>query len=171
MNVRDRVIGLRRVKSSDLRPNPRNWREHPDSQRSALRGLLGEVGIADCLIAFESKRAGGALTLIDGHLRRNEEPDIEWPVLVLDLNDDEADKVLSTLDPLAGMATTNVATLTELLDDIEARRPDVKNLLAEIAKNEGVEVPDFEPVGIDAQSRLDEKSKIQCPRCGNEFER
>ena len=31
------------------------------------------------------------------------------------------------------------------------------------------EVPDFEPVPEDEQSRLDEKAKVQCPECGNEF--
>lgn len=29
--------------------------------------------------------------------------------------------------------------------------------------------PDFEPVGMDEQGRLDEKKKVQCPECGHEF--
>lgn len=29
--------------------------------------------------------------------------------------------------------------------------------------------PDFEPVGIEDQGRLDEKAKVKCPECGHEF--
>lgn len=38
-------------------------------------------------------------------------------------------------------------------------------LLAEI----GGHVPDFQPVGADEQPRLDQKSPITCPHCGEEF--
>ena len=30
-------------------------------------------------------------------------------------------------------------------------------------------VPNFEPVGIEEQGRLDEKKKVTCPECGHEF--
>ena len=29
--------------------------------------------------------------------------------------------------------------------------------------------PDFEPVGMEEQGRLDEKAKVECPECGHEF--
>jgi hypothetical protein len=32
-----------------------------------------------------------------------------------------------------------------------------------------VKPPEFEPVGIDEQGRLDQKSPIKCPYCGEEF--
>lgn len=37
----------------------------------------------------------------------------------------------------------------------------------------GLDVPkmDFEPVGMDEQPRLDEKTPITCPNCGHEFTR
>jgi len=31
MQIRDRIIGLRRVRASELRPSPANWRTHPDA--------------------------------------------------------------------------------------------------------------------------------------------
>ena len=43
MHIRDRIKELRRVRASDLRPNPRNWRLHPPVQQDALRGVLAEV--------------------------------------------------------------------------------------------------------------------------------
>jgi hypothetical protein len=33
----------------------------------------------------------------------------------------------------------------------------------------GVMIPDFSPVGIDEQGRLDEKKRVICPECGHEF--
>lgn len=30
-------------------------------------------------------------------------------------------------------------------------------------------VPDFEPVGVEEQGRLDEKKRVTCPECGHEF--
>jgi hypothetical protein len=44
MQIRDRIIGLRRVRASELRPSPANWRTHPAAQSDALRGLLAEIG-------------------------------------------------------------------------------------------------------------------------------
>ena len=44
MRIRDRIKELRRVKASDLLPNPKNWRTHPVAQQDALKGLLAEIG-------------------------------------------------------------------------------------------------------------------------------
>ncbi len=69
MRIRDRIRELRRVRASELRPNPRNWRTHPQTQRDALCGVLAEIGYADALLAREL--TDGSLELIDGHLRGN----------------------------------------------------------------------------------------------------
>ena len=84
MEIRDRVVELRRVRARDLLPNPKNWRRHPKVQADALRGLLDEIGIADALLARELP--DGRLQLIDGHLRAETMPDEEVPVLILDLD-------------------------------------------------------------------------------------
>jgi hypothetical protein len=70
---------LRRVRAGDLVPNPANWRRHPQTQRSALRGVLRQIGYADALLARE---VDGSLVLIDGHLRRSLSPNDVVPVLV-----------------------------------------------------------------------------------------
>src|ERR1700675_312280 len=101
MKIRDRVVELVRVPAGSLRPNPKNWRRHPKSQANALRGLLSEIGYADALLARETPEG---LPLIDGHLRAETTPDSIVPVLVLDVTEAEADKLLLTLDPLAAMA-------------------------------------------------------------------
>ena len=101
------------MRAGDLRPHPRNWRTHPEAQRSALAAMLADVGWADALLVREKD---GGLELVDGHLRAGLNPDDQVPVLVLDLSDDEAEKVLLTLDPLAGMAEVDQQRLSSLLD-------------------------------------------------------
>src|SRR5688572_21613743 len=113
MNVRDRIKELRRVRAADLRPNPRNWRIHAPEQQDALRGVLAEVGYADALLARELP--DGSLMLIDGHLRAETTPDAIVPVLILDVDETEADKILLTHDPLAAMATASSEQVHTLL--------------------------------------------------------
>src|SRR3972149_489101 len=117
MQIRDRIKELRRVRASLLRPNARHWRTHPQTQQDALRGVLAEIGYADALLARELP--DGSLELIDGPLRAESTPAVEVPVLILDLDDQEADKLLALLDPLAGMAEANQEALAELLGNVE----------------------------------------------------
>lgn len=130
MHIRDRIKELRRVRAGDLRPNPRNWRTHPDAQKDALRGLLAEVGYADALLVREV--GDGSLMLIDGHLRAETTPDAIVPVLVLDVDEAEASKILVTLDPLAGLATTAREQLDALLAEVTTENDAVRQLLDEI---------------------------------------
>ena len=131
--VRDRIVGLERVRARDLTANEKNWRLHPPEQRAALRGVLQEIGFADALLARRDD--DGNLVLIDGHLRREEsKPDDELPVLVLDVTEEEADKILLTLDPLASMAEPDTAAITALLETVTTGSPGVKALLASLPK-------------------------------------
>jgi len=104
VQIRNRIKELRQVKASELMPNPRNWRKHPTGQADALRGALAEIGYADALIAYETDEG---LMLIDGHLRAETTPDMEVPVLITDLDEGEANKLLMTLDPLSAMASAD----------------------------------------------------------------
>jgi hypothetical protein len=114
--IRDRIRELRRVPAKELLPNPRNWRRHPREQAVALHGILAEVGFADALLVRET---ADGLVLIDGHLRAEITPDQDVPVLVLDVTEAEADKILLTLDPLAGLATVDEGNLRSLMDSVK----------------------------------------------------
>ncbi len=133
MKIRDRIKELRRVRAAELRPHPRNWRTHPQSQRDALCGVLAEIGYADALLARELP--DGSLQLIDGHLRAETTPDAEVPVLVLDLDEAEAQKLLALLDPLAGMAEADGDVLAELLADLETDNEAVRALWDEMLQD------------------------------------
>ena len=142
--VRDRIKEFRRVPTEELRANDRNWRTHPYAQRAALGELLEQVGIAGVLTAYHSPKNDGALTLIDGHLRIDEAA-VDWPTVILDVNDEEADLLLLTLDPMAALAESDARILGELLDENRAGTPALEQILrgleqdAEEAEEEGEE--------------------------------
>src|SRR5437762_11869783 len=103
-SIRNRIQGHRRVRAGDLVPHEWNFRAHPALQRSALAALYREVGFARSLLAYELP--DGRLKLIDGHLRRDFDPDMEVDVEVLDVNEAEARTLLLSIDPLAALAET-----------------------------------------------------------------
>lgn len=140
MNIKDRIKDFRRVKASELSPSPANWRTHPKSQQDALRGILAEVGVVDALIARELE--DGSLELIDGHLRADTEPNTEWPVLVLDVDEHEAKKILACFDPLAAMAETDAAQLDALLREVNTGSEALSQMLSDLAAEAGLYLDD-----------------------------
>ena len=137
MNIRDRIKELRRVRAGDLRPHPKNWRTHPEEQQNALRGILAEVGYVDALIVRELP--DGSLQIVDGHLRAETTPDALVPVLIVDLDDKEADKVLATFDPLGAMAEPDEEQLAALLKGIETDSEALAAMLEQLAQDAGCE--------------------------------
>jgi hypothetical protein len=165
--IRDRIKELRRVRASELKPNPKNWRLHPERQRRAMRGVLKEIGFADAVLVRELE--DGTLMLVDGHLRAEIAPEAVVPALVLDLNEQEADTLLASFDSVTALAETDGAALAELLAGIESGDDEMQSLvdhLEEIARQNGVEMP-----------ALFEAKEIEIPRlhqvvveCGDEEE-
>jgi hypothetical protein len=143
MHIRDRIIEFRRVKASQLRPHPKNWRTHPAAQQDALRGVLAEIGYAGALLARQLP--DGSLELIDGHLRAETTPDVEVPVLILDLDEQEAAKLLALHDPLACMAESNDEVLAELLAQVETENDAVQSLLDQMLGRSDPVLEDTEP--------------------------
>src|SRR5258707_397328 len=102
--IRNRIKAHRRVRVGDLVPHEFNFRNHPELQRAALTALYRDIGIARSLLAYELP--DGRLKLIDGHLHRDLNLDLEVDVEVLDVNDDEARTLLLSIDPIAELAQT-----------------------------------------------------------------
>lgn len=165
MKIRDRIVELVRVPASELVPNPKNWRTHPTAQADALKGVLAEVGIADAVIA--RRLEDGQLMLLDGHLRTETLGDQLVPVLVLDVDEAEGDKILATLDPLAALAETNAANLDALLRNVDTGNEALSQMLADLAdaaglyQNEAKDAPEEFP-------EVDEniETEHECPKCG-----
>jgi hypothetical protein len=131
MIIRDRIKELRRVRASELVPHPKNWRRHSRAQAEVLKGLLAEIGYAGALLAREL--SDGRLMTIDGHLRAETTPDMEVPVLILDVTEEEADKILLTLDPVAAMAEGDQAAVEALLETVRTDSLAVASLFERIA--------------------------------------
>src|SRR5947209_11775182 len=122
--IRNRIKAHRRVRAGDLVPHEFNFRTHPELQRAALWALYQEVGFARSLLAYELP--DGRLKLLDGHLRRDLDPDMEVDVEVLDVNDEEARALLLSIDPLAALAETQTQLHDRLLELTPTASPDLQ---------------------------------------------
>lgn len=156
VTLRDRIVDFRRVPSEELADNPRNWRKHPEGQKAALDDVLASIGIAGAVLAYYSERNGGRLTLIDGHERRTRYAD--WPTLITDLDDAEADLLLATHDPMAMLAGVDPEKLRALLDDVSISNEAMLALLGSLAGDEhaGDVDLDKEWVGMPEMSQEDQ---------------
>jgi DNA modification methylase len=131
---RNRIIGLRYIKASELVKNPQNHRLHGDEQHGVVRAVLSDIGYAAALIAYQ--RADGAYVLIDGHLRLDLSPDQLLPVLLLDVDEAEANKLLATLDPLSAMAGSDGARLEALIATIQTDNPSLRDFLDRLVEQQ-----------------------------------
>jgi len=134
MTIRNRIKGHRRVRAGDLVPHEHNWRSHPDFQKDALKALYAEVGFARSLLAYELP--DGQLKLIDGHLRRELDPDMLVEVEVLDVDDHEARKLLLSMDSVASLAEADQEVVAELQKITQADSPILRDLWSSLAKSE-----------------------------------
>ena len=141
MATRMRLKEMKWLKASDIQPNPNNWRRHPVMQRAALQSILEDVGFADVLLAYENP---DGLMLIDGHLRADVLGDELVPVGILDVTPEEADKILATLDPLAGLANVDEEALQSLINQLSFNDQSVTDMLQELLTVSEEPVPDFD---------------------------
>jgi hypothetical protein len=137
--IRNRIKCHRRVRAGDLIPHEWNYRLHPEGQKDALCALYEEVGFARSLLAFELP--DGKLKLIDGHLRREIDPDMEVEVEVLDVNEQEARELLLSIDPLVGLAQMQEQLYERLRQTTPTVQPELESMWEEAARrsNEAAE--------------------------------
>ena len=117
-SIRDRIVELRRVPADELIANEKNWRIHPTRQRKAMAAALESIGMADALLVRED--ADGVLHLIDGHMRAEMTAGENVPVLVLDVDENEADQLGLSFDPLGDMAEMDDDKFEELREALGA---------------------------------------------------
>jgi ParB-like chromosome segregation protein Spo0J len=132
MNVRNRIVEHVVVRAGDLVPHPLNYRRHPPGQQRALAASYREVGFARSLLGY--RLADGRIQLIDGHLRRDIEPNMQVTVEVLDVNDEEARKLLLTLDPLTELAEPDADVVKQLTELTQASTRELNDLWQSLAK-------------------------------------
>lgn len=108
------------MRAGDLLDHEDNWHLHPEFQNEALEGVLEQHGIVDVLLAYESERRGGYV-LVNGHGRKALDQDAEWPVIILDIDDEEAKDVLALLDTIGSWGQTDALKLHELISRAKAK--------------------------------------------------
>jgi len=160
--IRDRIKKFVRIPSRELKKNPRNWRTHPKKQREALAAVLAEIGFADCVLVRE---VDAGYELIDGHLRLDLMENQKVPALVLDVTEDEADKILLTLDPLAGMAGTDKDALSALASGFETSSDSLRALIDSLKKEAGIKDDGSE--ANDPEPQIDKAEEL-CAKWGVE---
>ncbi len=130
--IRNRIKGHRRVRAGELVPHELNPRRHNDAQRDVLLALYAGIGFARSLLAYELP--DGRLKLIDGHLRRDLDPNMEVDVEILDVDDAEARALLLSLDPLAQLADYDPPALDRLRELTPTDSDALANLWESIAQ-------------------------------------
>lgn len=141
-SIRNRNVETRRMKASDLLPNPKNWRTHPSSQSDALRAVLSEVGFVGTMIGVDTP---DGVLLLDGHLRTETAGDAEVDVTIVDLSPAEQAKVLATYDPLTDLAEADGKQLDALLRDFETGEEALAEMLNELAEEAKIIDVDVQP--------------------------
>ena len=179
--TRNRIKSHRKIRAGDLVPHEWNFRLHPDAQKAALLAIYQEIGFARSLLAYELP--DGRLKLIDGHLRRDLDPNLEVDVRdldpnlevdveVLDVNDAEARALLLSIDPLAALAETQDQLHQRLLDMTPTISPDLTaawQATARAALDSKPEPIKWGPETIEAQFHVliicrDEKEQVELLR-------
>jgi hypothetical protein len=127
MQIKNRVKELRHVPAKELQLSGNNWRVHNDEQRQVMTELINTVGFASAIIARETD--DGKLEVIDGHLRQEIAEDEEVPVLVLDLNEEEAKYLLATFDPVSDLASGDIDKFQILLNNIEVDTSSIEEFI------------------------------------------
>jgi hypothetical protein len=124
--IRNRIIEHVVVRAGDLVPHPLNWRRHPQGQRRALEDSLQELGDIRSLLGY--RLPDGRIQLIDGHLRRDLDPERRVTVELVDLSEEEAAKALLTLDPLTGLAETDAKLAQTLAASLRTESESLRGL-------------------------------------------
>lgn len=158
----NRIVRRADVDPAQLLANPKNYRRHTTAQKDAFRGLVAEVGYIDPVLVQD-----GTDVVIDGHLRIEvalEDGIPAVPVDYADVDDDEADLILATKDPLAAMAYHDAEALSALLADVHTDDPAVQQLLDDLRGDvSDVTFPEYD------ESIAETVEYHECPECGHRW--
>src|SRR5579883_2442809 len=133
---KNKIVGHDEVDPAVLVANDRNWRKHPEFQRKALRGAIGDVGFI-CSVTVNRRTN----RIIDGHLRVDLALADGVPTIAVeyvDLDDAEEAEALATIDPLVSLAGTDPMQFDCLLREVHTGSAEIQELLDGLAKDAGL---------------------------------
>jgi ParB-like chromosome segregation protein Spo0J len=167
---KNRTPEIQHLKTAALIPYARNARTHTEAQVAQIAASIREFGFTNPVLVKGDK------TVIAGHgrLQAAHLLGLETvPCLVLDYLTDTQAKALAIADNKIPLNSGWDVDLLKLeMEELQEKGIEVALLgfsEADLATIFPV-VPDFQPVSVDEQGKLDEKKKAMCPNCGHEFE-
>lgn len=156
-------------------PHPDNYNVHSESQITDLQTSLQTFGQVRSIVGQDD--GNGSYLLVAGHgiheaARREGLETLRADVIPPDWSATRVKAYLAADNELARGATPDEAQLAALVVDVG----EVDETLARLAAGTDVQlkdllgiVPNFQPVSIEEQPRLDQKSPVICPECNYEF--
>ena len=159
---------------AECKPHPNNYNQHGEAQISDLRDSLKQFGQVRSIVV---QRNSKGYILVAGHgLWRaawdSEIAELRADVIPASWSKAKVEAYLAADNELARRGSPDEAQLAALVARVQAAEGDV---LARLAAGEQARLdellhgPNFSPVGIETQPRLDQKNPITCPQCGAEF--
>lgn len=170
------------TKLSSIKPDQTNANRHTERGEGMIRESIHKYGFAEAGTLDKDNR------LIGGNLRTEAAADLGMDeAIIVDVEGDKPVYIRRNDLDLADPDDTKARELAYALNRVAQVSIDFdpEQVLADV--NAGVDLdglfygdeldylladvqsPNFEPVGADAQPRLDQKSPIECPHCGAEF--
>lgn len=136
--IRSRMVGeVENVDPRTLKPNPLNFRLHPEQQRAVVNASVRELGWLKGVIA--NRQTGH---VVDGHERVEDaiaRGDATVPVQWVDLTPEEERLALAILDPSSELAVRDDEATLALLAQVETSDDALGALLAQMAEEAGAE--------------------------------
>ncbi len=168
-----------RVPIDSIKPHPRNYRGHPVEQVEHIRASLRQYGqYRPIVVSSDGYILAGEGVWTACNAEGYET--VETHPMDFPHDDPRAEKLLVADNELSRLAVDDDKTLASLLADIQRQEGGLRGtgyddgeLDAMIAGLQSEEfMPDFQPVGMDEQGRLDqlEPKWVQCPNCGERFD-
>lgn len=164
---------------SDLQYDPRNARKRTIRSSAMIQSSLQEVGASRSIVIDEHNRilAGNGTIEAAGQIGIEKmiivDADGETIVAVRrsGLTEDQKIKLALFDNRASDLSEWDADVLAELGQEVDLSGLFTENELAVISANDNA--PDFDPVGMDEQGKLDEiqpkEIDCECPHCGKSF--
>lgn len=170
MNLSDAVKTLAVVYRpfSDLKPAARNPRTHSATQIEQIVRSMQQFGWTNPILVDEHN----AIIAGHGRLEAARKLDMaEVPTIPLaGLTDAQKRALVIADNQLALNAGWDAEMLAAELASLKDDGFDLPVIgFSDAELDDMLIIPDFEPVGADAQGRLDERAPVTCPECGHVF--
>lgn len=162
-------LTIETVLLESLTPDPKNVRLHPENNLDAIARSLAAFGQLKPIVV------GRDGVIVAGNGTWEAARRLGWKevqAVRVDLTPEQARAFSVADNRTSELAAWDFSGLGELLHEVQLADGELLGVVGwsaeEIEGFMGI-VPDFQPVSIDEQGRLDQKSPIKCPHCGEEF--